>query len=129
MNYEVAIIIACLLRHPSDGPMIPTSGDLLPKGGVTTFLEMPNTSPATTTRELLHDKLDRRLDLPTYRGRQSVADPGSGSSFGPQILVVGDGQVADLEVGLHHAAGHVQAPGVPGRILGHHRGRGRRGPR
>ena len=28
------------------------------KGGVTTFLEMPNTRPATTTVERLHDKLD-----------------------------------------------------------------------
>ncbi len=28
------------------------------KGGVTTFLEMPNTNPATTTREALHAKLE-----------------------------------------------------------------------
>lgn len=29
------------------------------RGGVTTFLDMPNTRPATTTRSLLHDKLER----------------------------------------------------------------------
>ncbi|SFI36233.1 dihydroorotase [Planctomicrobium piriforme] len=29
------------------------------KGGVTTFLEMPNTNPATVTIEALHDKLER----------------------------------------------------------------------
>ncbi len=28
------------------------------KGGVTTFLEMPNTDPATTTRQRLHEKLE-----------------------------------------------------------------------
>ncbi|NJL20198.1 MAG: dihydroorotase [Leptolyngbyaceae cyanobacterium SM1_3_5] len=29
------------------------------KGGVTSFLEMPNTNPLTTTQEMLNDKLDR----------------------------------------------------------------------
>ncbi|MBD2088622.1 dihydroorotase [Microcoleus sp. FACHB-1515] len=29
------------------------------KGGVTSFLEMPNTKPLTTTQEMLNDKLDR----------------------------------------------------------------------
>ncbi|MEX2172646.1 MAG: dihydroorotase [Pirellulales bacterium] len=38
------------------------------KGGVTTFLEMPNTKPAATTRELLYQKLDlaREKSLVNY---------------------------------------------------------------
>lgn len=32
------------------------------KGGITTFLEMPNTKPATTTVDLLHAKLDRAAE-------------------------------------------------------------------
>lgn len=42
------------LTHKED---LATGSRACAKGGVTTFLEMPNTQPATTTVERLHDKL------------------------------------------------------------------------
>lgn len=44
------------LEHKED---LHTGSLACAKGGVTTFLEMPNTNPATVTLEALHDKLDR----------------------------------------------------------------------
>ncbi len=44
------------LEHKED---LHTGSLACAKGGVTTFLEMPNTSPNTVTLEALHDKLDR----------------------------------------------------------------------
>ncbi len=43
------------LTHKED---LHTGSMAAAKGGVTTFFEMPNTNPATTTAELLHQKLD-----------------------------------------------------------------------
>jgi dihydroorotase len=44
------------LEHKED---LHTGSLACAKGGVTTFLEMPNTNPSTTTVEALEDKLDR----------------------------------------------------------------------
>ncbi len=44
------------LEHKED---LRTGSLACAKGGVTTFLEMPNTNPNTVTLEALHDKLDR----------------------------------------------------------------------
>jgi len=44
------------LEHKED---LHTGSLACAKGGVTTFLEMPNTQPGTITIEALHDKLDR----------------------------------------------------------------------
>ena len=44
------------LEHKED---LHTGSLACAKGGVTTFLEMPNTNPTTTTVEALHDKLAR----------------------------------------------------------------------
>jgi dihydroorotase len=53
------------LTHKED---LATASRACAKGGVTTFLEMPNTKPATTTRERLHEKLDlaRQKSLVNY---------------------------------------------------------------
>jgi len=44
------------LEHKED---LHTGSLACAKGGITTFLEMPNTSPNTVTLDALHDKLDR----------------------------------------------------------------------
>src|ERR1044071_3080362 len=43
------------LTHKED---LTTASRACAKGGVTTFLEMPNTKPATTSQELLEQKLE-----------------------------------------------------------------------
>ncbi|MEO1368568.1 MAG: amidohydrolase family protein, partial [Acidobacteriota bacterium] len=47
------------LEHKED---LHTGSLACAKGGVTTFLEMPNTNPTTTTVERLHQKLDRAAE-------------------------------------------------------------------
>jgi dihydroorotase len=44
------------LEHKED---LTTTSHACAKGGVTSFLEMPNTNPLTTTQAALDDKLDR----------------------------------------------------------------------
>lgn len=70
------------LEHKED---LHTGSVACAKGGITTFLEMPNTNPTTTTSEALEDKLQRAASKSVVNYGFYVGATGANTAFLSQV--------------------------------------------